>query len=354
MVKLTASLIVRNEAAMLGGCLASLAGQVDDVVVVDTGSEDETVAIALAHGAQVRHFPWTGDFSAARNVSLAESRGDWILYIDADERLEPLAPGALKQRLDPGWIAADVRLRPRPGHTPYLLTRLFRRHPEIRFEGRIHETVMPSIAALLRRQGGATGDAGVLIEHLGYEGDPSRKHARDLPLVLDCCRTWPERVYYWHHLAEILAARGDTEEARAAAWRGIAAARRNPSDKSTADATMLYHLLARTDVAQGRDPGPILEEALALSPGNHALRLLLGQRHLATGAAEAALRIAEQLLAIDPARLAPGLLSYSEAIFGSEAMALKVASLMRLGRQGEAALAAACLMDGERPLRRPE
>ena len=351
MVRLSASLIVRNEAAMLGECLKSLAGQVDEVVVVDTGSDDDTVEIATAHGALVRYFPWTNDFSAARNFCLAECSGDWILYIDADERLEPLAPGALKQRLEPGWIAADVRLRPRPGHTPYLLTRLFRRHPEIRFEGSIHETVMPSIQELVRRERHEIGNARVLIEHLGYEGDQSRKHARDLPLLRECCRTWPERVYYWHHLAEVLAALGSTEEARSVAWRGIEAARRNPSEKARADATMLFHLLARTELAEGRDPNAILEEALTLTPGDPALRLLLGQRHLAAGVPDAALQIAEALLAIDPAALSPGLLSYNEAIFGSHAMALKIASLMRMGRREEAALAAATLMDAERPVR---
>jgi len=338
---------------MLGECLASLAGQVDEVVVVDTGSDDDTVQIATAHGAVVRQFPWSNDFSAARNFCLDACSGDWILYIDADERLEPLAPGALKHRLEPGWIAADVRLRPRPGHTQYLLTRLFRRHPEIRFEGSIHETVMPSLERLVRREGHAIGDAGVLIDHLGYEGDQSRKHARDLPLLRECCRTWPERVYYWHQLAEILAARGSREEARASAWRGIEAAKRYPSVKATADATMLYHLLARTELEEGRDPNDILEQAFMLSPGDPALCLLQGQRQLAAGAPDAALQIAEDLLAIDPAALRPGLLSYNEAIFGSHAMALKVASLIRLGRLEDAALAAAQLMDAERPVKPP-
>ncbi len=338
---------------MLGECLASLAGQVDEIILVDTGSDDDTVQIATAHGAVVRHLLWNNDFSAARNACLAACSGDWILYIDADERLEPLAPGALRQRLETGWIAADVRLRPRPGHTPYLLTRLFRRHPEIRFEGSIHETVMPSIEKLARREGFAIGDAGVLIEHLGYEGDQSRKHARDLPLLRACCRTWPERVFYWHQLAEILAARGSTEEARDAAWRGIEAAGRNPSAKANADATMLYHLLARTDLAAGRDPNAVLEQAFALSPADPALRLLLGQRQLAAGSPDAALQIAEDLLAIDPKALRPGLLSYNEALFGSHAMALKVASLIRLGRLDDAALAAAQLMDAERPVKPP-
>ena len=64
---LSAAIIVRDEADFLRRCLASLAGVVDEIIVVDTGSVDDTVAVALAAGAVVAHRPWDGDFSAARN-----------------------------------------------------------------------------------------------------------------------------------------------------------------------------------------------------------------------------------------------------------------------------------------------
>ncbi len=345
-MQLTASLIVRNEEATLGDCLSSLRGQVDEIVVVDTGSEDGTRAVAARHGAVLLDFPWVGDFAAARNFALDACSGDWILYIDADECMAPLPPGAIKQALQPGWIAANVLLRPRPRHTPYLLARLFRRHPAIRFEGRIHETVIPSIAPVAGREGLVIGDTELLIEHRGYEGDLSAKHARNLPLLHDAVRSMPERVYYWHHLAETLAALGRFDEARSAAARGIAAAAANPTAKSLADAAMLHHLLARTDLEAGHDPLPVLAEGLRQSPDNHALRLLLAQRHLAFGQAGEALRIAESLLEIDPATLAPGFLSYNEDIFGSFALRLKASSLVRLGRIEEAARATARLLSG--------
>ncbi|MBR5910088.1 MAG: glycosyltransferase family 2 protein, partial [Schwartzia sp.] len=84
-MRISACYIVRNEAAKLDRSLASLEGAVDEIIVVDTGSSDDTVKIAETHGARVSHFPWQDDFSAARNVSLSKATGDWILVVDADE-----------------------------------------------------------------------------------------------------------------------------------------------------------------------------------------------------------------------------------------------------------------------------
>ena len=96
---LTASLIVRNEAAYLGDCLRALGRIADDVVVVDTGSTDETREIAVAHGAKLYEVPWQDDFAAARNESLARCLGEWILYIDADERVRPTSRDDLRRIL---------------------------------------------------------------------------------------------------------------------------------------------------------------------------------------------------------------------------------------------------------------
>src|SRR5688572_18495395 len=80
-------MIVRNEERLIGQCLASVKGFVDEMVIVDTGSEDATADIAHQHGARVYEYPWTGDFSEARNHSIAQATGNWILVLDADEKL---------------------------------------------------------------------------------------------------------------------------------------------------------------------------------------------------------------------------------------------------------------------------
>lgn len=80
-------MIVRDEEAVLAECLESVTGLFDEVVIVDTGSRDNTRKIAKAHGARVYDFAWCDDFSAARNVSFAHATGDFLFWLDADDVL---------------------------------------------------------------------------------------------------------------------------------------------------------------------------------------------------------------------------------------------------------------------------
>ena len=166
-----ASLIVRNEAAMLGACLESLEGFVDRVVVCDTGSSDDTVDIALAHGAEVIHQEWRDDFGWARNEALdAVGATDWVLWIDADERL--VCPDKSAARLGlrtmsggaRGLAVSVVSERMDAPTSVGTAQRLFR-PTGARFDGAIHEEIMD----------GDTGEAlptrswdGITLAHLGY------------------------------------------------------------------------------------------------------------------------------------------------------------------------------------------
>jgi glycosyltransferase involved in cell wall biosynthesis len=82
-------MIVKNEEAYLQRCLESLEGVYDELIVVDTGSEDQTVEIARHFGARVEHLEWCDDFAAARNYACRFARGEWILMPDGDEYLGP-------------------------------------------------------------------------------------------------------------------------------------------------------------------------------------------------------------------------------------------------------------------------
>ena len=86
---LSLCMIVKNEDRFLQGCLESIKDVVDQIIVVDTGSTDKTLNIAQEYNAQIHYFDWCDDFSAARNVSIKYATGDWILWMDADERLAP-------------------------------------------------------------------------------------------------------------------------------------------------------------------------------------------------------------------------------------------------------------------------
>ena len=121
----------------------------DEVVVVDTGSTDDTVQIAKAHGATVGHFAWCDDFAAARNASLDLATGDWILWIDADEEVaaggrETLQEGLVRPHFGGHCLLVTNILDGEEQSNVYLFkpVRLFRRMPGVRFRHRVHEQVL--------------------------------------------------------------------------------------------------------------------------------------------------------------------------------------------------------------------
>ena len=89
MTTLALSMIVSNAEQQLALCLESVRGVVDELVIADTGSTDNTIELAHDLGAHVISIPWENDFARARNRALAEVRSDWVLSLDADERLDP-------------------------------------------------------------------------------------------------------------------------------------------------------------------------------------------------------------------------------------------------------------------------
>lgn len=153
MPRLSLSMIVRDEATRLQACLESVRDLVDEMVVVDTGSRDDTAAIAAACGATVHHRSWPGDFAPARNQALELVRGDWVLVLDADERLRPEAKEPLRLLMqEPEALLVNLlRIELGAAQSPYSsVSRLFRRHATIRWSGAYHAMVDDSVAALLR------------------------------------------------------------------------------------------------------------------------------------------------------------------------------------------------------------
>jgi glycosyltransferase involved in cell wall biosynthesis len=148
---LSACLIVKNEEQRLPQCLESLLSLADEIIVVDTGSLDRTVAIAKKYQARVFHFEWCDDFSQARNYAIAQAKGKWILVIDADEVLEQSAIAILQEVLQREDCLAVNLLRSEidAKQAPYsLVLRLFRNHPAIKFTGLYHESIDQSVVAL--------------------------------------------------------------------------------------------------------------------------------------------------------------------------------------------------------------
>jgi tetratricopeptide (TPR) repeat protein len=152
---LSLSMVVRNEAERIEACLASVAGFVDEMVLVDTGSSDATVAIAERCGAVVHQLEWPGDFAPARNHALSLVQGDWVLVLDADEQLTPEAREPLRALMaEPDLLLVNL-LRRELGarQSPYSsVSRLFRRHAAICWSRPYHSMVDDSVTALLEQE----------------------------------------------------------------------------------------------------------------------------------------------------------------------------------------------------------
>ncbi len=181
MTQLSACLIVKNESLFLSRCLESIRSFVDEIIVVDTGSDDNSVKIARSYDARVYHFAWTDDFSAARNESLRHATGDWILYIDADETIDTAHAAMIRQvitRKDITAVTVRQRVPQQAGNVATAFyseyCRLFRRHASIRFEGKIHEQILPAI----ERQGGKVLCTDIVIHHWAYAASEEKKRRR--------------------------------------------------------------------------------------------------------------------------------------------------------------------------------
>jgi len=233
MSRLSLCMIVRDEADMLPDFLTSIEGLWDELIVVDTGSRDQTMALLRAVGAQISEHPWENDFSAARNISLAAATGDWVLCLDADERPSPELITQIRDLLDDQTVgAATLRMR---NHLPHGhlresdLLRLWRRDPAIQFQCRIHETVTDTVTQVLERNEQRLVNLTGTCDHLGYSlldrSQAASKRERDLQLltasitdddrdwyswfkILEQARFWKDRTL-WRDTAQQLVARLD-------------------------------------------------------------------------------------------------------------------------------------------------
>ena len=156
-MKLSLVMIVRDEAEMAPAFLESVRGLWDELIVVDTGSNDGTQQLFRDGGAKVLSFSWINDFAAARNVSLAHATGDWVLVLDADERVSADFIAAFRARIaDPraGALTLLVSNQLPYGHRreSYVL-RAWRHSPTVRFRHAIHEDPSDDVKAMLAERG---------------------------------------------------------------------------------------------------------------------------------------------------------------------------------------------------------
>lgn len=194
MKKLSIAMIVKNEARCLARCLRSVQSFADEIIVVDTGSTDDTIKIAGEHGAKNFAFAWCDDFSAARNFSLAQATGEWILVLDADESVSERLAGEIKtfikgpSQIGRLKILSDFRRNGQMLRSQTFVSRLFPRGAY--FEGKIHEQICSPLPR--------TDLAGELW-HDGYL--ETTKSERNVKLLRAALEREPHNAYLLHQLA---------------------------------------------------------------------------------------------------------------------------------------------------------
>ena len=287
---LSACMIVRNEEANIARALRSLQNAVDEIVVVDTGSDDRTPDIAASEGARLFHFDWQDDFAAARNESLIHARGQWVLYIDADEALVEPQPGELRRlcsRLQVHEAGAYFTIRnPVDEHGQNEMVgeqwRLFRRTPGVCFEGRIHEQLRWP-AGQPRLRGAASHH--ISIQHWGYvaAGDLlQRKGARNRRLLELSLAEEPNEPAHYFHLGRQYAWERDFGKALPALEQAIAlwTARGQPPDgyvpsmfSTAALAALRESQFGKVLEIEARTPGQLASAELVFVAGVALARL---------------------------------------------------------------------------------
>lgn len=226
--RISLCMIVKDEEQHVGACLRSAASVVDEMIVVDTGSTDATAEVAASLGAVVHSFEWIDDFAAARNASLEQATGDWVLVLDADEELGSESRCRLRPLLESieaeAFEVVQVNVAPEgdpQAFTELRITRLFRNDPRYRYEGIIREQIRPSI----ERAGGGIATSDLRILHHGYaqkEAQGASRAERNLALLQRAARQDPHDAYLHYQIGVTLKALGRSREAYPALLRARA------------------------------------------------------------------------------------------------------------------------------------
>lgn len=220
-MKLSLCTIVRDDELLISKMLESVVGVVDEVVLCDTGSTDNTVAVAEAFAYQheglvkIVHFEWCDDFSAARNYSMKHATGDWILILDADEFLDSEGKQGLRAHLEKTTVdGVFVKSRSYGGSMKNLqnvweadVCRIFRRGYE--YVGALHEQIVGTIQA----RGGTVGSFPLRLHHVGYTAEYislKHKQQRNLEILEEELRVvaTTDRGQRWFSQTNLLAEYG--------------------------------------------------------------------------------------------------------------------------------------------------
>jgi len=213
-------MIVKDEESSLGRCLESIKHEVDEIIIVDTGSKDRTVDIARQYTDKIYFHPWENSFSKARNQALKYPKGDWIFQLDADEELDPESKGLIREIItDESADAFNVGIvcfhNNGKSSTFHRFPRLFRNNGIIHYEGIVHNQVVGYRNLK---------NAAITILHTGYDIDNEsrlKKFNRTTPLLYEQIRQNPTDPSPYINLSNSFMGMESYRDASAASQKAI-------------------------------------------------------------------------------------------------------------------------------------
>lgn len=215
---LSLCMIVKDEESVLKSCLESVKGIVDEIIIVDTGSKDDTCKIASLYGAKIIQYAWSDDFSIPRNISIKNATCDYILWLDADECISPESRKTLlnlKHNISENRVEAYsviiTSTRDGEDEESFRRLRIFPNRDGVAFKGKVHEDVSESINDL----GLKIKPADIIVIHKGYKNDEEVKSKvrRNIPLLLKQYEITPGEPLLSFYLANSYYCLGDTKQA---------------------------------------------------------------------------------------------------------------------------------------------
>lgn len=215
--------IAKNEENNISRCLGSCEHIVDEIIVVDTGSTDNTVKISKSFGAKIVYSPWDNNFSKARNAGVEQAQSEWILYLDCDEALDFEGGLNLKEILESdlpdgkheGFCLNLINVVEGKMTLNYGSLRVFRNRPEYRFRGKIHEQIFPSIGEHYPEESIQLLD--VDFYHYGYDSNTSdieSKKKRNIA-IFESYEESEKDGFFYYNLANEFTRAGEPEKALA-------------------------------------------------------------------------------------------------------------------------------------------